>query len=114
MLFFAMKGYPTHCPVCSKSYRDGDEVEVVAENKGQTLVHLTCQECASSMIVSLTFNESGVAGFGMVTDLNREEASKVFFNLSPLSSEEVLQMYSKLRKSHVKVRELLDNDMNVV
>ena len=109
-----MQGYPTHCPVCSKSYHNSDEAEVLTEGKGQTLVHLTCQECASSMIVSLTFNESGVAGFGMLTDLNREEAKKIFFELSPLSSEDVLHVYSKLQKPAVKVRELLDNDTNIV
>lgn len=109
-----MQGYPTQCPICSRNYRHSDEAEVLVEVKNQTLVHLTCQECTSSMIVSLSLNESGVSGFGMLTDLNREEASKVFFDLSPVSSEEVLQVYSKLRKPSVNVRELLDNDMNIV
>jgi len=66
------------------------------------------------MIASLSFNESGVSGFGVLTDLNREEAGKIFLDFSPLSSEEVLEIYSKLKKPSIKVHELLDNDTSIL
>jgi hypothetical protein len=102
----AIQGYPTQCPVCSSHYNHSEETEVIFENRGESVVHLSCQKCKSFLLVSLRMNPMGLAGIGMLTDLNREEALFFLNQKMLISNEEILSVYVELKNEKVKVKNL--------
>ncbi len=102
----AIQGYPTQCPVCSSHYNHSEETEVIFENRGESVIHVSCQKCKSFFLFSLRMNPMGLAGIGMLTDLNREEAIFFLNKRRRISNEEILSVYVELKNEKVGVNNL--------
>lgn len=102
----AIQGYPTQCPVCSSQYDHLEEAETIFENRGESVIHLSCQSCKSFLLVSLRMNPMGLVGIGMLTDLNREEAIFFLNKKMLITNEEILSVYVGLKDERVGVKNL--------
>ena len=58
----------SHCPVCHKEYKPA-KLSILAEKEGKTLLHVTCEMCQVSSIVSATATPGGAICMGLLTDL---------------------------------------------
>lgn len=79
------------CPICSGIY-DGKEARLFAKNDAATLVHLTCGQCASYFVAMVLIVGQGVSSVGMVTDLNFDDARRLY-RVEPISTDEIIDAH---------------------
>lgn len=87
------------CPLCSVAY-DVTTAKLFAKREGANLVHLTCVKCKSAFIaIIMTFGQ-GMSTVGMVTDLNFEDAKRMYGSQS-LTVDEIIEGYQFLQKKEL-------------
>jgi len=84
----------TKCPLCKAEYSHSQTL-ILEESESQTIFHLTCDKCKSSVLAFITEGKQGVVSLGLATDLSAEEAARVLKRKS-ISQEEVLEIYKYL------------------
>lgn len=83
------------CPVCNKKYRSA-KMMVLDEDDRRTTLHLACDGCGASTIVLVSMGQFGVVSLGVLTDLERGEARRVFQG-EAVSSDQVLEAHQFLK-----------------
>jgi len=84
------------CPLCGTAYNVAT-AKLFAKKEGASLAHLTCTKCKSAfMAIIMTFGQ-GMSTVGMVTDLNFEDAQRMYGG-HPLTVDEVIEGYQFLQK----------------
>ena len=83
------------CPLCGTAY-DAVTAKLFAKKEGANLIHITCFKCKSAfMAIIMTFGQ-GISSVGMITDLNYEDAKKMY-GRDPLTVDEVIEGYQFLQ-----------------
>jgi len=95
----------TKCPQCTKKYRFNKAL-VLDEKDDQTTFHLTCSNCHTSTLVFVSMGQYGIVSLGMITDLDREEAKKLFRN-EAISANQVIDVHQYLKKFEGSVKDLI-------
>lgn len=85
------------CPICSEAYNN-QEAKLFAKNDTTTLVHLTCERCASYFVAMVLVVGQGVSSVGMVTDLSYEDAQKLF-RAEPFTTDELIDAHELMQKN---------------
>lgn len=93
------------CPVCNKKYEPAKMI-VLDEDAKRTTLHLTCDDCGASTLVFVSMGQFGVVSLGMLTDLEQNEARKVFQG-EAISSDQVIEVHQFLKNYHGGVEALL-------
>ena len=93
------------CPVCNKKYRPA-KMMVLDEDDKRTTLHLTCDACGASTIVFVSTGQFGVVSLGMLTDVERDEARKVFQG-EVISSDHVLEAHTFLKHCEENIDPLI-------
>lgn len=60
------------CPLCDAVY-EPLEIKVVDERENMHLVHVTCQQCAHSVVALITNQPQGLSSMGLITDAEPED-----------------------------------------
>jgi hypothetical protein len=107
MMSSALHGYPAKCPVCGREFRGTEGTQIVADSPSGAVAHFTCDDCRSSVVVSVRSEERGLVGMGMLTDLNPSEAKRFLVQGKPVSEDDVLGVYVACKESKGGVREML-------
>lgn len=94
------------CPVCKQKFNP-IEAKLLEEKDGAHLLHVKCNKCSSSVLVLIFVNQFGVNSIGLIVDLEADEILK-FTNLSPVSSDNVLDFHLLL-KDNINIFKLLSN-----
>jgi len=84
------------CPVCNKKYRPA-KMLMIDEDEKRTTFHLACTDCGASSMVFVSMGQFGVVSLGILTDLQQNEAKKVFFD-TVVSSDQVLEAHQFLKQ----------------
>ena len=88
----------SHCPVCHKEYKPA-KLSILAEKEGKTLLHVTCEMCQVSSIVSATATPGGAICMGLLTDLAQVEGKRVCADRS-VTTDDVLALHQRLATTH--------------
>ncbi len=83
------------CPVCRSSYAAAS-IAAVKIQGSTSFLHLTCQSCEHSMMLSLRRRREGLVCAGIVTDCNLEDARR-FADSEPISVDDVIEMHEALQ-----------------
>jgi len=84
------------CGICNSSF-DKSGLVTLEDGNQKTTFHATCFKCGTSSIIFLSVSQSGVAGLGVATDLNKEEAIRMF-GREAVSADEVIAMHQLMSK----------------
>lgn len=79
------------CAVCQSDFEQNDIITLEDQDQ-KTTFHVTCHKCGTSSIIFISMSQSGVTGLGVATDLNKEEAVRMF-GRDAVSADEVIDMY---------------------
>lgn len=82
------------CPLCQTDYKF-DQIDVIDEDAGAHLVHITCDTCAGNMLAILMLSGFGMSSVGMITDLSATDIRRLQ-DAEPISADDVLSMYEAL------------------
>ncbi|EKD43605.1 MAG: hypothetical protein ACD_72C00205G0003 [uncultured bacterium] len=77
-----------HCPICNDRY-DSTRAQLFAQREAANLVHITCKKCASNFIAMIVTMNQGVSSVGIVTDLNFDDARKIY-QTTPITVDEII------------------------
>lgn len=99
--------FVSRCPFCSAEY-DLDGAKVVGEEEDATVVYVTCSKCESSIVAMVAMTGLGIVSLGLVTDMTEEDTQR-FFGNSEVSSNELLDIYEKLKEDKEFVKSLTQN-----
>lgn len=84
-----------HCPVCNKEY-DPVKALLLEEGESHTVLHITCPACGISNVVLISATQWGVVSMGVLTDLEKEEATGLFRG-EAVSSDQVIEVHNFLK-----------------
>ena len=82
------------CAVCT-TVMEEKNVNMVAEQEMRTVFHALCPKCLTASLFFLSRTEKGLVSVGTATDLNREEAGKIF-GQKAISADEVIEVYRSM------------------
>lgn len=95
------------CPICSAEYGQ-TPFRVIDERDGQSRLHVTCTQCATSLFVVVHFGQYGMVTYGMPTDLLAHEVSELTLR-DPISMDEVIDVHECLKKFTGSTKYLLSS-----
>lgn len=87
------------CPLCQTDY-EFDTIDLIEEDAGAHLVHITCTSCAGNMLAILMMSGFGMSSVGMVTDLGADDVRRLQMQ-APISADDVLGLYEALHTKQV-------------
>lgn len=93
------------CPLCNRKYHFNRAV-VLDEEEERTTFHFTCDNCQASTLVFVSVSNLGLVSLGMATDLNRDEARKLYKN-EAISTDNVLEIHEFLKNFKGSAKELI-------
>lgn len=93
------------CPLCDKIYQQANVV-MFEEKEGRATFHMTCRHCMTSAVLFSAAGRFGVVSVGMMTDLDRVEASRIVLR-DVVSADHVIDMHAQLCRHSGTVKELL-------
>lgn len=88
-------GIKPRCPICHAFYY-GNNVRLLAEKRGRYLFHIECPSCHSCIINITVDSLIGISSLYMVTDFRQEDLAKILFHGSPVTCDEVIEVYEEL------------------
>lgn len=97
-----------NCPACQKKY-DPKRVLLLAEDSRKTALHLECASCGASSLVFISLGRMGAVSLGMLTDLDREEASR-FYGREAVTPDDALAVHRFLMDFRGDVSECLPRE----
>lgn len=83
------------CPSCQAVYRS-DAGRVVAQQEGETIMHLSCEVCRHALLIAVRAKQGGISCTGVITDLAYEDAL-TFWNSAKISVDDVIQAHTALK-----------------
>jgi hypothetical protein len=85
------------CPICEKNFRPED-VTTIKEQEEITLLHASCSQCQSAVVIGVVGSDLGVAtSIGMLTDLSKEDIKR-FTSTDKVSADDVLDFHKFLKE----------------
>lgn len=81
----------SYCALCNASFTP-QEVSVIGEGDRTQLLHVSCNHCASSIVLLLLMSELGSGSVGLITDLTEADVHQ-FKDAEPISTDDVLDLY---------------------
>lgn len=94
----------SHCPVCQHRYNPFT-AHVVEERDGAQLVHVTCNQCSSSIVALVLSGGFGVSSVGFITDLSSDDVLRLKHS-ETVTSDDVLTLYKELDSNQHWIEEL--------
>lgn len=85
----------TQCPYCMMPYGQ-EAARVLKTVSRRKIVHLTCEFCSHSMLISLIQRKGGFVCAGMFTDCGPEDAQK-FIEAEKISIDDVIDAHNALQ-----------------
>jgi len=93
------------CPLCHEKYGTGSIQLLGGEGKTQTF-HCACSACGHAML-SVVFEGSGwLSSIGLVTDLQADEAQKLF-KTPTITSDECIGIHTSIEQNSAKICQIL-------
>lgn len=91
------------CPIC-KAQLNTESIAVL-RNEGQTsLLHLDCDSCESSLIITLIKTNTGiVTNVGILTDLKKSDFNR-FNDLPAITMDEVLEFQKHNKNDNIRTK----------
>lgn len=102
----------SRCPICSANY-ETDRAKLLAKSEAAGLVHITCQQCASSFVAMILVLGHGLSSVGMVTDLNYEDVKRLHRS-APFTIDEAIEGYSEMEAADFEERLLNQEVISIV
>ena len=93
------------CPVCPEKNQP-TKVVVLEEGAKKSTLHLTCETCLSSAIITVSMGQFGLMSMGVLTDLEQAEAKKMF-HAPAVTSDQVLEAHQFLKNFSGEVEALI-------
>ena len=93
--FADMASLVSYCPLCNVSFSP-HRAAVVGEEGDSQLLHITCNRCASSIVLLLLIGDIGVSSVGLVTDLTEGEVMR-FKSSAIVSSDDLIDLHQHLQ-----------------
>jgi folate-binding Fe-S cluster repair protein YgfZ len=85
------------CAVCRRKLTQTD-ISLVLDKMGKTIFHVTCANCRTSSLISLSNGQKGLLGIGMITDLDRYEVKEKLV-MDAISVDEIIEVYGSFSRS---------------
>lgn len=93
------------CPVCNKKYPNNKAL-LLDEEEFKSTFHLTCDYCKASTLVFISSGQFGIVSLGMMTDLERDEARRLFKN-EAITTDQVLKVHQFFKKFDGNLRDII-------
>ncbi|MBD3244427.1 MAG: hypothetical protein GF335_00340 [Candidatus Moranbacteria bacterium] len=87
---------PEFCPNCNKKYSKA-KVNVLNNQEGNIIVHITCPNCLSSVISSISLAGPKITALGMLTDVDKNDLN-LFYKKEMVTYDDVIDMHETLEK----------------
>lgn len=91
--------------MCEKKYNN-TKIILLDENEENTTFHLTCDKCATSILVFVSGEQMGFVSLGMATDMDSNEVKKFFKNDS-VSLDDVISVHEHLQTEKVSINDFI-------
>lgn len=88
------------CPICNTAY-EPDMARSFAQKDSASLIHITCGQCQSHFVAMVVVAGQGLSTVGMVTDLNYDDAAKMY-NREPISLDEIIASHENFKNNLFK------------
>lgn len=98
-LFVGVSRLIADCPLCNVSFFP-QEVAVIGGDNRTQLLHATCNQCSSSVVILLLMGDTGIGSVGLVTDLTREDVVR-FQRGDLIDADDVLGLHQVLQNDCV-------------
>ncbi len=99
--------YMRNCPLCDESYTE-QGVDVLFEQAGVHLVHITCEVCSGKVLTIVTLSSIGMTSVGLFTDLHPDDVVRCY-DKEPISEDDVLHFHHILNKQSQPFSSLLQS-----
>ena len=87
---------PETCPSCGGKY-NGARASIIKSDGNSMIVHITCEECQTSILSNVSVSNIGVMAVGMLTDLSADDLG-MFKGRGAVSLDEVIEMHEYFEK----------------
>ncbi len=87
----------SRCPICSAAY-ETERARLLAKSETAGLIHITCQQCASSFVAMVLVLGQGLSSVGMVTDLNYEDIERLH-KAASFTVDEIIEGYQQMQNN---------------
>ncbi|PIR04406.1 MAG: hypothetical protein COV59_00985 [Candidatus Magasanikbacteria bacterium CG11_big_fil_rev_8_21_14_0_20_39_34] len=88
------------CPVCAQEYKL-EQIRIVEQVPGANLLHLSCQDCARSILAYVVISSVGMSSLGLVTDLQHSDVLRIQKN-GPVTLDRILDISECLDQNPTK------------
>ncbi len=89
----------SYCPLCKRSFSPREAAVINSAGPAQ-LLHITCNFCASALVVLLFSEERGISSVGLLTDCTEADVSRMA-DTKPISADEVLGVHACLGNGQI-------------
>lgn len=93
----------SYCPSCRRPFTSHEAI-VISQALATQLLHLTCSNCTSSIVLLLIVNESGMGSVGVITDMTEKDTQK-FATADRVTFDDCLYLYQLLTSQGWKLFE---------
>jgi hypothetical protein len=83
------------CPVCPEKNQP-TKVVVLEEGSKKSTLHVTCETCLASALITVSLGQFGLVSMGVLTDLEQAEARRMFHE-EAVTSDQVLEVHQFLK-----------------
>lgn len=83
------------CPLCDKEYL-ATNLKMIDQDEETITAHSNCPNCDGAVMSLLYRDQNGVTLFGLVTDLNYQDALRVK-TLAKIEDDDILNFYQDLK-----------------
>ncbi len=89
------------CLICNTEYKQ-EAAQFFAEQDSSRLLHITCVKCQSHFVAMIVMAGHGLSSVGMITDLNYEDAAKLYCQ-PVITLDEVINCHEVLKNNLIKI-----------
>ena len=82
------------CPLCPGKF-GVETIKVVEDAESSQMLHITCLECLSSVIILVSLTDVGVGLVGIVSELSYEDTCRLKRS-EPMTEDEMLSFYEMI------------------
>jgi len=93
------------CPICGTKCHLSEAL-ILVEEKSKSVLHLTCGKCGTSALIFISAGKFGIASLKVITDLNRQEAKKLFQS-EAISVDQVIEVHQFLKNFKGEVKDFM-------
>ena len=85
-----------NCAIC-RAKLDKESFSLITKLEPKLTFHVTCSKCKTATLLSLSADQRGFMGIGVITDLDKNEAEEKL-SYGSISADEMIEAYKMIKE----------------